>query len=46
MKTSIHSRFILPSLVVSLTFGAWLFAGSLAVAADVETQTGRDGHDR
>ena len=44
MKTSIYSRFILPSLVVSLTFGAWLFAGSLAVAADVETQKGHEGH--
>ena len=44
MKTSIQSRFILPSLVVSLTFGAWLFAGSLAAAADVETPNGHEAH--
>ncbi|MEP6601152.1 MAG: multicopper oxidase domain-containing protein, partial [Nitrospirota bacterium] len=44
MKTSIHSRFILPSLAVFLAVGAWLFAGSLAVAADVETQTGHEAH--
>src|SRR5438034_11848055 len=44
MKTSIHSRFILPSLVVSLTFRAWLFAGSLSVAADAEPQKGHEAH--
>src|SRR6184192_583456 len=44
MKTSILSRFTLPSLVVSLTFGAWLFASSLSVAADAEPQNGHEGH--
>src|SRR6266571_2126972 len=45
MKSSLLFRFFLPSLVLALTLGGWLFAGSLAVAADMETQKGHETHN-
>ena len=41
---SLHCRVLLPSLVVSLVFGGWLFTGSLAGAADVQAPTGHEAH--